>query len=194
MKHWARQIVSIILLSGFVVATPVQAEILNAQLASNDLPGLIEAVQLELVDQVDDRCWTNGDDIRDQARGILLAADIAVRPVDHADTAFHPVLAISASGQRVEGGYCIVQTEIRVSFVDASRFAEANDDAGVLIINFSSINTMYRANIAIVADEHVNDELALWVQQVVTSFSGDVTAKRNLPSVTAVRQALGRGE
>jgi len=94
----------------------------------------------------------------------------------------------------VEGGYCIVQTEVRVSFVDASRFAEANSDANVLIINFSSINTMYRSSIAIVADEQVNAELTQWAGQVVTAFSEEVTAKRGLPSVLAVRQVLGRSE
>ncbi len=173
------------------LVAPANAAILNAEMNNADLLGLIEGVHLEMVDEVSDGCWTNIGDVQDQVRSAFEAANISVRSIETADSATHPALIVSARGQRVDDSYCIVQTEIRMSFVTSSRFAEASEGGDVYIINYNSVSNMFRANVAVVSNENVNAEVSTWVEQVTNALTAEINAKRELPGLAGVREQLG---
>jgi len=169
----------------------VQAATLNVEMSNPDLLGLVQSVHLQMVDEVGDGCWTNINEVRAQAQAILAAAQINVAQVEVPDSATHPALVISASGQRVEGGYCIVQTEARLSFVTMSRFAHGTADGNVTIVNYNSLSIMNRTTVAVVSNENVDAEVLNWVGQVVTAWSNEILARRQAENMPALRQRMG---
>lgn len=179
------------LLGTLALVASANAEIVSVQISPLELPGLVDSVNLEVIDDVSDGCWTGARAVRTQVTQMLEAAGIDLADGGQADSAFHPAMIVSAAGERVNDAYCIVQTEVRVSFVSYSQFAESNADGNVLLLGVNTISTMFRANVAIVADDHVNDEITQWVGQVVGAFTQDVATKRQMQGIQTLRQSLG---
>lgn len=175
----------------FIGSTSAQASTLNVEMSGADLLGLIENVHLEMIDEVADGCWTDVSNLRAHVMSILAGSGINVAQVQIADSALHPALVISARGGRAEGGFCIVQAEVLLTFVTHSRFASTNQNRDVTVVSYDSRTNMFRINVAAVSSENVNTEVGSWVGQVVTALATEIASKRQDPNLGPLRQRLG---
>jgi len=189
IQHFLAGLAGIAISLGLSVGA--NAAIFNADVNNGDLIGLIDAIHLEMVDEVSDGCWTNIAEIRNQTEGLLRTAGIPVQQLTTPDSASHPALVISAQGGRAEGGFCIVQVEASIWFVTASRFATANSQNNVIIVNYNSISNMLRANVAAVSSENVNAEAIAWTGQVINAWATAIEAKHQEPEMITLRTQLG---
>ena len=184
-------LISLFFLSLSQSVSAASASMREVQLSAGDLSGMVEAVHLEVHDEVQNGCWTNISEIEETAIRVLASHRITTISLLEPSTAFHPALIISATGSRINDSYCLVQSEITVSFMVSSRFADATSDREIFVFSFPSVNTIFRSNVAFVATGAVNQSMAGWVEQTLIQFANQVSARRAQPGIESARGLLG---
>lgn len=132
--------------------------------------GLIRNVHLVVDDQVDDKCWTNSDQIKQKARLTLEQSGIRVyeEPL-FIISPFSSNIVISGLGQRTESGICFGKIEV-------DSYREVFTDFSDVSIKYYGSN-FSRSSVAI-NSRNLDASFLSSVDTFISQFSSDVFAGR----------------
>jgi len=156
---------------------------MNSIIEVEESLGLIRSVYLVVDDQVDDKCWTNSDQIKQKTRLTLEQSGIRVyeEPL-FIISPFSSNIVISGLGQRTESGICFGNIEVnsyREIFTDFS-----NTSIKYYGSNFS------RSSVAI-SSRNLDVSFLSSVDTFISQFSSDVFAGRRNEQVGKVLKKSG---
>ena len=140
--------------------------------------GLIRNVYLVIDDQVEGKCWTNLEQVKQKARLTLEQSGISVydEPL-FIISPFSTNIVIAGLGLRSDAGICFGSIEVR-------SFREIFTDFGDVSIKYSGIN--FSRGSAALSGGNLNSSFLSSVDTFISQLSSDVFAGRRNPHVSEI--------
>ncbi|MBB3544108.1 hypothetical protein [Rhizobium sp. BK399] len=144
--------------------------------------GLIRAVELQVSDQVDDKCFTNASAISARIRAQLENAKIAVygEPLA-ASLPFSPKLVVTVLGFKIGDGPCVASAAMSVEYFSKIDLGSLAYTGGLFAV--SEAHVMWRNSSLFSRGGNVNDAVLNQVQEWTDSLTADVAMAKRNPNV-----------
>ncbi len=140
--------------------------------------GLIRNVYLVIDDQVEGKCWTNIEQVKQKARLTLEQSGISVydEPL-FIISPFSTNIVITGLGLRTDSGTCFGSISVR-------NYREIFTDFGDVTIKYSGSN-FYRSSVSL-SGSNLNSSFLTAVDTFIAQFSSDVISGRRNPHVSEI--------
>jgi hypothetical protein len=141
--------------------------------------GLVRAVELEVSDQVDDKCFTNASAVSARIRAQLENAKIAVYTEPLAiPTPFSPKLIVTVLGFKVANGPCVASASMSVEYANKTYLGSLAFTGNIFRVGGTQV--IWRNSTLLSRGGNVNETVLSEVQEWVDTLTADVAlAKRN---------------
>jgi hypothetical protein len=149
--------------------------------------GLVRGVELSVVDQVSDRCWTNPSLVKQKIRLILEQSEIPAHEPDLVNNVYFPVFEFGVVGLRA--GACVGSYMVKVSYFG---FAEQRPYPGSTnTYQVTMFMELFQKTGVVSSDTTLNQLIEDFAEEATSEFAAAVISGRRDP---IVQQLLSEGQ
>lgn len=153
-------------------------------ISSEKSVGLVESVNLIVIDEVGGGCWTNVKAVKNRLRYRLQAENISVNMADSSPiSAKNPILTLSLVGFR-SNRMCVVSYDLDLETASRSKYGLKNSDSQVIV---STVGSLWSESGVLISNE-TNKKILELVDSLADQLLADILSARKDEAVIEARK------
>jgi hypothetical protein len=151
--------------------------------------GLVEGVYITIDDQVNDRCWTNADLVKNKMALVFEQSDISVKDEPNFSiTHSFPAIEIHGIGFREENGRCVGY--IRTSVIVTRTMNYGSDKVGLKVDVDNALASIFRRSAIYTSGDSLNGQIEENIESFSAEFAAKVLGNRRSEKIKKIKETL----